>query len=78
MEDGRRRHVKFCAGDYAVQALARGGVGPGDDHEIAPRFRYGCDLRRHVMRIGDLLVVQLIFEVRLAAGPETRVKSYGG
>ena len=43
----------------AVDALARRGVGAGDDEQMPARLGGGGDLGRHVVRIGELLVVQV-------------------
>ena len=56
---GAGLEIQLRARNGAVHALAGGGVGAGDDEQMPPGAACGGDLGRHVVRIGQLLVVQV-------------------
>ena len=56
---GARLDIALGARHGAVDALARRPIGAGDDEQMPARLGGGRDLGRHLVRVGELLVVQV-------------------
>ena len=56
---GARLDIALGARHGAVDALARRPIGAGDDEQMPARLGGGRHLGRHVVRVGELLVVQV-------------------